>query len=225
MSKVLLLFVLVTVSSVVACPTWFQEKNGTCECGSDLGGAIMCNNYTKTVAIIDGYCMSYKINDTSSTVNKSELVAGFCFAKYNYDSTGIVNRVYYTVDSDQVKGNFTDFHLKGFFCGECEKGYGLAINSMHMKCVNNCNRWHVSIAYIITCFILPITEFFLAVLLLRPNFPSGPILGYILYCQGFVVAMKCNVGFYTSLIGSLDRLQKFALKWSLGLSLAFLTSA
>ena len=30
--------------------------------------------------------------------------------------------------------------------------------------------------------------------------------------------MKCNVGFYTSLIGSLDRLQKFALKWSLGLS-------
>ena len=177
MSKVLLLFVLVTVSSVVACPTWFQEKNGTCECGSDLGGAIMCNNYTKTVAIIDGYCMSYKINDTSSTVDESELVAGFCFAKYNYDSTGIVNRVYHTVDSDQIKGNCTDFHLKGFFCGECEKGYGLAINSMHMKCVNNCNRWHVSIAYIITCFILPITVFFWLFFCFVPTFPLVPYWG------------------------------------------------
>ena len=177
----------------------------------------MCNNYTKTVAIIDGYCMSYNSNDTSSTVDDSELVAGFCFAKYNYDSTGIVNRVYYTVDIDQVKGNCTLFHLKGFFCGECEKGYGFAINSLHMECVNNCNRWHVSIAYM-TCLILSITVFFLAVLLFRPNFPSGPILGYILYCQGFVVAMKCNIGFYTSLIGSLDGLQRFALRCSLGLS-------
>ena len=215
MLKVLLLSVLVTVSSVVACPPWFQEKNGTCECGSDLGGAIMCNNYTKTVAIIDGYCISYNSNGALSTVNESELVAGFCFAKYNYDSTALVNRVYYTVDSDQVKGNCTDFHLKGFFCGECEKGYGFAINSMHMECVNNCNRWDVSIAYMI-CLILPITVFFLAVLLFRPNFPSGPILGYILYCQGFVVAIKCDVGFYTSLMG--NGLQKFALRWSLGLS-------
>ena len=178
----------------------------------------MCNNYTKTVAIIEGYCMSYKINDTSSIVHKSELVAGFCFAKYYYDSTGIVNRVYHTVDNNQVKGNCTDFHLKGFFCGECEKGYGLAINSLHMECVNNCNRWNVPIAYIITCSILPITIFFLAVLLFRPNFPSGPILGYILYCQAFVVAMKCNVGFYTSLMGNLHGMQKFVLEWSLGLS-------
>ena len=177
----------------------------------------MCNNYTKTVAIIDGYCMSYNINGTLSNVNDSELVAGFCFAKYNYDSTGIVNRVYYTVDNNQVKGNCTLFHLKGFFCGECEKGYGLAINSMHTECVNNCNRLDVSIVYM-TCFIFPITVFFLAVLLFRPNFPSGPILGYILYCQGFIVAMKCNVGFYTSLVGTLDGLQTFALRRSLGLS-------
>ena len=178
----------------------------------------MCNDYTKTVAIMEGYCMSYNINGTLSNVTESELVAGFCFAKYNYDSTGIVNRVYHTVDNNQVKGNCTDFHLKGFFCGECEKGYGLAINSLQMKCVNNCNRWNMSIIAYINCSILPITIFFLAVLLFRPNFPSGPILGYILYCQGFVVAMKCNVGFYTSLMGNLHGLQKFTLKWSLGLS-------
>ena len=177
----------------------------------------MCNNYTKTVAIIDGYCMSYNINGALSNVNESELVAGFCFAKYYYGSDGIANRVYHTVDNNQVKGNCTLLHQKGFFCGECEKGYGLAINSMHTECVNNCNRWDVSIAYM-TCFILPITVFFLAVLFFRPNFPSGPILGYILYCQGFVVAMKCGVGFYTSLMGNLHGLQQFTLKWSLGLS-------
>ena len=180
MLKLSLLFLLVAVSSVVACPTWFQEKNGTCECGSDLGGTIMCNNYTKTVAIVEGYCMRYDIDGTLRATEDSELVAGFCFARYNY--AGTVNRVYNTLDSNQVKGNCTHYHLKGFFCGECEKGYGLAINSLHTECVNNCNRWDVSIAYI-TCFILPITVFFLAVLLFRPNIPSGPMLGYILYCQ------------------------------------------
>ena len=93
MLKPLLLLVLVTVNSVVACPTWFQEKNGTCECGSDLGGTIMCNNYTKTVAIVEGYCMSYDIDGTLRDIEDSELVAGLCFARYKY--AGTVNRVYH----------------------------------------------------------------------------------------------------------------------------------
>ena len=169
----------------------------------------MCNNYTKTVAIVEGYCMSYNINGTLRDIEDSELVVGLCFARYNY--AGTVNRVYHTLDSNQVKGKCTDFHLKGFFCGECEKGYGLALNSLHTECANNCNRWDVSIAYI-TCFILPITVVFLAFLLFRPNFPSGPMLGYILYCQGFIVAIKYNVGFYTSLLDNLNGLQKFVLK-------------
>ena len=214
MLKPFLLLVLVTVNSVVACPTWFQEKNGTCECGSDLGGTIMCNNYTKTVAIVEGYCMSYNIDGTLRDMEDSELVVGFCFARYNY--AGTVNRVYHTLDSNQVKGNCTHYNLEGFFCGECEKGYGLAINSLHTECVNNCNRWGVSIIYI-TCVILPISVFFLAVLLFRPNIPSGPMLGYILYCQGFIAAMKYNVGFYTSLLDNLNGL-KFSLKLSLGIS-------
>ena len=128
----------------------------------------------------------------------------------------LIESTIYTLDSNQVKGNCTHYHLKGFFCGECEKGYGLAINSLHTECVNNCNRWGVSIIYI-TCVIPPITVFFLAVLLFRPNIPSGPMLGYILYCQGFIVAMKYNVGFYTSLLDNLNGL-KFALKLSLGVS-------
>ena len=176
----------------------------------------MCNNYTKTVAIIDGYCMSYNINGTLRTIEDSELVAGFCYTKNHY-SSGIVDRVYYTLESNQIKGNCTSIHQKGFFCGECEKGYGLAINSMHKKCVNNCNRWDVSIAYI-TCLIFPITVFFLVVLLFRPNFPSGLMLGYILYCQGFIVAMKCSIGFYISLLENLQGLQRFAFLLSLGLS-------
>ena len=43
------------------------------------------------------------------------------------------------------------------------------------------------------------------------------MLGYILYCQGFIVAMKYNIGFYTSLLDNLNGL-KFALKLSVGVS-------
>ena len=58
------------------CPTWFREaEDGTCECGSDLGGVVRCNKYTETVSIATGFCMTY---DTES----NQTLAGVCRASY-----------------------------------------------------------------------------------------------------------------------------------------------
>ena len=90
------LLVLVAVSSVATgeCPTWFQEKNGMCECGSDLGGTIMCNKYTQTVAIAEGYCMSYE------NISQ-EFLVGICSASSLLTHNGTGNRAYYTLSRDK----------------------------------------------------------------------------------------------------------------------------
>ena len=76
----ILTFLLVVVISSVCmageCPTWLREaEDGTCECGSDLGGAVRCNKYTETVSIATGFCMTY---DTES----NQTLAGVCRARY-----------------------------------------------------------------------------------------------------------------------------------------------
>jgi len=47
-------------SSQGECPVWFKRnENGTCECGSELGGGIHCDPYKQVVSIMVGYCMSF----------------------------------------------------------------------------------------------------------------------------------------------------------------------
>ena len=58
-------------SSQGECPVWFKRnENGSCECGSELGGEIRCDPYKQVVSIMAGYCMSV---DNSS----QELLVGF----------------------------------------------------------------------------------------------------------------------------------------------------
>jgi len=46
-------------SSQKDCSVWFKRnENGSCECGSELGGVIRCDPHKQVVSIMAGYCMS-----------------------------------------------------------------------------------------------------------------------------------------------------------------------
>jgi len=56
------------------CPTWLlpdSSANGTCRCGSEIDGAVSCNDLTKEVGILDYYCMTY--NESTGPVVGSYL--------------------------------------------------------------------------------------------------------------------------------------------------------
>ena len=93
----------------------------------------------------------------------------------------------------------------------------MVINAMHTRCCKNCNNFQ-SVAVSLVSLFLPITVFFFIVIIFRPNFASGPMLGYIVYCQGYAVVMKTNSGFYYSLLKNMQSPQKRVFKASLSLS-------
>ena len=46
-------------SSQGECPVWFRRnENGSCECGSELGGDIRCDPYKQVMSIMVGYCIT-----------------------------------------------------------------------------------------------------------------------------------------------------------------------
>ena len=197
------------------CPTWFREaEDGTCECGSDLGGAVRCNKCTETVSIATGFCMTY---DTES----NQTLAGVCRARYprrleNINHTHSMG--YFTLPQNTTKLNqlCEAYHTTGQLCGECMDGYGWAINSPHAQCTK-CGS-ELATLYILLLMFLPLNIFFAVVIVFRPNFLTGKMIGYIMYCQLSLATIQINIGWYNSILDSLDVNWKKALMISLEVS-------
>ena len=76
------------------CPTWFlldSSANGTCRCGSDIDGAVSCNDSTKEVGILKYHCMTY--NESTGPV------VGACF----YNSHTLEAALYHPLPSNVTK--------------------------------------------------------------------------------------------------------------------------
>ena len=189
------LLVVVGVSSATSqCPTWFKETdNGSCECGPALGDVIKCDKSSEQVSIGLGYCMTH---DDSS----GELSIGYT----NYDYMGGQGRAYIALPSNITKLNdiCAKNARKGFLCGECTGGFGVPINSLHMKCVE-CSEFYAIGMYLLLV-ILPITIFFVLVVMFRLNFTSGPFLGYIIFCQLMISFVRKRQSLYQSVLEEMD---------------------
>ena len=204
------ILLMVGVSSVAGqCPTWFKKtETGSCECGPELGDAIKCDEGSDQVSIGLGYCMT---EDQSS----GELFIGFT----NYEYMGGQDRAYFTLPSNVSYLNDAmcrKYNRKGFLCGECMDSLGVAINSLQVKCVK-CSTLYAVGMYLLLV-ILPITIFFILVVMFRPSFTSGPFLGYILYCQFMISFVRRRQSLYHSILEEMDVFGHYVANISLSLS-------
>ena len=169
-------------TSHTSCQTWFTYNNITskCECGSILGGIVSCRDKEnfKANSVVSSHCMT----------NDEELgtVAGLCFYNFiSYNSNGVPH-IYHQLPlnnsllNDEMCG---DFKRTGRLCGSCEEGFQLSAYSYNMKCVQ-CSRsvfinWMI---YLCVAF-LPLTGFFIFVLVFRISATSPKWDGYILLAQ------------------------------------------
>ena len=170
----------VSPSAVVAppCPTWHYHDNSSdiCKCGANL----YCFS-DDTVEIKEGYCA------TSAGYGDLYYV-GLCYFRHTVNNT---NRLFSEMPCDPHQLDEVmcgHFNRKGLLCGECFKGFGPAIYSLDLKCAN-CSQ--ISTGYAVTAYMLlelaPITVFYLLVLLFRLNIISGPMIGYVFFCQLFAL--------------------------------------
>ena len=118
------------------------------------------------------------------------VLIGLCLYSYHTKQT---KRYYHVLPNDTAKlnnGLCGSYNRKGLMCGKCIKGFGPAVYFANFQCAN-CS--HISTGYAVSLYLiltyLPITILFLIVVFLHFNITSGPMLGYVICCQGFILAL------------------------------------
>ena len=161
------------------CPTWFYFSNITqrCECGVSVGGVWCVYNQKLEVVIVFDSCATF-------SGQEGVFYAGHCLYSYKFNhSNTLVSRL--PSDPDLLnKAMCGPYNRKGLLCGECIDGYGPGVYTLDRKCVD-CSKFSMSFAiclYLLVEFV-PVLLFFLCLTVLRLDLTSGPMLGYVVFCQ------------------------------------------
>ena len=161
----------------VDCPPWtiLDTTTNHCMCGSDLYGIVQCSSETHNISVQECYCMTY-----SEALKKTLL--SYCF--YTCHPTHFVH--HYPIaarnvsDLNDVMCN--SFNRTGLLCGECIAGYAPPVYSYSISCVECRNYKYNWLKYIAVAY-LPLTLFYVAIILLRISVNSAPMIVYVTISQ------------------------------------------
>ena len=164
------------------CPTWFIcNSYNACECGNDHNLAIACDSKTMTSAVLDCHCVTYDNHRTSTFL-------GSCF--YNCENHKHDDKVYKELPANPKelikKSVCTRFHRTGSLCGDCEEGYSPYVLSYNLSCVK-CPDGHKNWWKFILAGFVPLTLFYLFVLLFNINVTSSRLHGVVWFSQALSV--------------------------------------
>ena len=81
---------------------------------------------------------------------------------------------------------------KGILCSECANGFGPSVTSFKYKCANCTNSWYGVPLFLFLEFV-PLTIFYLIILVFRIGVTSPPMPCFILYCQLITVAIDLRI--------------------------------
>ena len=179
------------------CPTWYRNTSGHCECGVELSGLIICHENENTVDVSMRLCITYDYSTES-------VLAGLC--PYGY-SSNMTNRMYSSLPTDPTQLNETicgPYNREGLLCGYCIEGFGPAVYSTDLSCAN-CTDISTGIA--IMCYLLlqflTVTVFFLLIAIFHFNITSGPMLGYVMFCQAYSFTVQWDMFLTNSVLSHL----------------------
>ena len=81
---------------------------------------------------------------------------------------------------------------KGVVCSECADGFGPSVTSFGYECANCTNVWYGVPLFLVVEFV-PITLFYLIILVFQISVTSAPMPCFVMYAQGVVIALgMCN---------------------------------
>ena len=200
-------------ASNTSCPTWFYFNNTIqqCECGKQFG-ALLCNQQEKSVEIVHGYCVTY-------SGQEGLFYAGLCPFTPTKNS---VNRLFSELPGDPDLLNDAmcgPYNRNGLLCGRCINGYGPAVFSFDRKCAD-CSEHSTGYAIVLylSLKLIPITLFFMCVLFFRLDITAGPLLGYVLFCQVYLITLQNELYIYEYINLHVSEAGKILFKSSLTIS-------
>ena len=170
------------------CPPWFipQEIAGDnttveCVCGPQTNG-IVCNPWPKTcnTSLLFHYCITY------NPVKRTQAV-GICFFESKSEfKTMLPSNV--SELNDFMCGYF---NRGGQLCGACKKGYGPALLTYDLQCAKCSSQNYGWALYLLVGF-LPITLFYLIIVMFQVSATSGPLNAFIFSAQIITTAIENN---------------------------------
>ena len=180
------------------CPIWHYPHKGECKCGNNLHWAILC---TRGQVYI-------RVNFGLSIWKHQTVAAPARYVSYNYSTIPHQLRMYVPISKNLSLNNAGLEHFmcssnnrKGFLCNQCIKNHGpSAFSSKCYKCDHSPAS---ALALSLVIKLVPVFTTFILIATFRINITKGPMLGYIIYCQMFIVtAREASQSFSTLLAHS-----------------------
>lgn len=171
------------------CPTWFGCNNHSCECQNTPQHIIKCGEGGRA-GVLACYCVT--------TMDENELhgdlpchyslVVGSClFNCGRRPNTSFIDPEHrYFVFSDKVSELNEEtcgrFKRTGPLCGKCQPHHYPKVYSFNLNCIECHHVFTKWLLYIFAAFV-PLTVFYLVILLLNVNVASSSIHAFVLFCQ------------------------------------------
>lgn len=172
------------------CPVWFIYNNNTqqCECGNEINGIVHCDRQKKRVFILDCYCMTdddqFGVIAGSCAANCEVKRSNTTFATYNMQPATLTHL------NDAMCTE--RWNRDGRFCGKCIDDHYVSVYSYTLECFK-CSTVELKynwIKYVASAF-LPLTIFYLTILILRIDVSHPRLESIIVYAQ--VITISSNI--------------------------------
>ena len=165
------------------CPVWMRTDDNSspdyCQCELRLG--YTCNG-NKSFDLGDTICISFD-------EIKKFIITGYC--PYSYNQQSFLKNLNTSITSGVVfnKVMCGPLYREGLLCSKCISGYGIPVFSrIKQKCVK-CGSTFAWPLYL-TLVLLPITMFYLIVIVFNFSATHPPITAFVFYCQLFTLFMS-----------------------------------
>ncbi len=172
------------------CPPWlyYNETVDQCSCYQSSSRDVECRERERDALLRFGRCMTYE--------EGSGTFVGICqYFIIDHFLENVTERHYISVpDSVQDLNEYMckPLNRKGKICRECIDDFGPAVTSVGYQCSNCTSAWYGIPLYLFLEFV-PITIFYLAILVFRISVTSAPMTSYVMYSQLLVFAFTVDI--------------------------------
>lgn len=176
------------------CPLlhFFNTTTNLCECNIS-SSIVKCTEQGINLRV--GHCMTYEEEE-------GVIYLAHCNYFNGNFSTSINGRYIPLTVKNASEFNDTmcgPINRKGKLCSECKDGFGPSIISLSLVCSNCTGAWYGIPLYLFLEFV-PITVFYVIILLFRVNITSAPMVAFVFYSQiivatflGFGIDLKFEI--------------------------------
>ena len=181
------------------CQLWTTLQNDSCKCGGTAFHLVSCEDKKGATGVTNCYCMTADKNNVS--------LVGACYFACPILSTYTKYPVYANTTQSLEKEICGPYKRTGVLCGECIEGYGLPVYSYSLSCVECSHYKYNWLKYIAVAYI-PLTAFYVAIILFRVSATSGLLVAYTTVCQ--MISVKGIVALSLENLPEINVLKYFA---------------